>query len=222
MPENEITRPQFIINEVDSYETYNKMKQKAGEDWEAIYGNQFFIIEESNDVRGYDEKPKANSENLVPSGGIYNFVKDEIDSVEVNAGLGIDYHNIDEGAHQDIRQEIEDNKNWCHSETEKKTESFTLNLEIPTENWTVVNNDESNKEATVEINNSRIKSTDNPIIGLNLINKTLNDIEAIQGAWSDIKKIETFNYGLKIYARNIPNTIIPIQAHIIRGGVLNG
>lgn len=95
-PSQETPLSSLVINEVDSTETFEKMKEKN-----LLQDNQLYLVTDEQDPTVIDEVPTEGSKNLVYSGGVYNALKQvgSADSV-------IDAHNTNHEAHNDIRELI--------------------------------------------------------------------------------------------------------------------
>ena len=84
-PSQETPLSSLVINEVDSTETFEKMKEKG-----LLQDNQLYLVTDEQPSAGIDEVPTAGSKNLVYSGGVYDALKQvgSADSVtEQNKGL---------------------------------------------------------------------------------------------------------------------------------------
>ena len=84
-PGQETPLSSLVINEVDSTETFEKMKEKG-----LLQDNQLYLVTDEQPSAGIDEVPIEGSKNLVYSGGVYNALKQvsSADSVtEQNKGL---------------------------------------------------------------------------------------------------------------------------------------
>lgn len=84
-PSQETPLSSLVINEVDSTETFEKMKEKN-----LLQDNQLYLVTDEQDPTVIDEVPTEGSKNLVYSGGVYNALKQvgSADSViEQNKGL---------------------------------------------------------------------------------------------------------------------------------------
>ena len=84
-PSQETPLSSLVINEVDSTETFEKMKEKG-----LLQDNQLYLVTDEQASAGIDEVPTEGSKNLVYSGGVYNALKQvgSADSVtEQNKGL---------------------------------------------------------------------------------------------------------------------------------------
>ena len=84
-PGQETPLSSLVINEVDSTETFEKMKEKG-----LLQDNQLYLVTDEQPSAGIDEVPTEGSKNLVYSGGVYNALKQvgSADSVtEQNKGL---------------------------------------------------------------------------------------------------------------------------------------
>ena len=84
-PSQETPLSSLVINEVDSTETFEKMKEKG-----LLQDNQLYLVTDEQPSAGIDEVPTEGSKNLVYSGGVYNALKQvgSADSVtEQNKGL---------------------------------------------------------------------------------------------------------------------------------------
>ena len=84
-PGQETPLSSLVINEVDSTETFEKMKEKG-----LLQDNQLYLVTDEQASAGIDEVPTEGSKNLVYSGGVYNALKQvgSADSVtEQNKGL---------------------------------------------------------------------------------------------------------------------------------------
>ena len=84
-PGQETPLSSLVINEVDSTETFKKMKEKG-----LLQDNQLYLVTDEQPSAGIDEVPTEGSKNLVYSGGVYNALKQvgSADSVtEQNKGL---------------------------------------------------------------------------------------------------------------------------------------
>ena len=84
-PSDETVLSSLVINEVDSSETFEKMKE-AG----LLQDNQLYLVTDEEASAGIDEVPTEGSKNLVYSGGVYDALKQvgSADSViEQNKGL---------------------------------------------------------------------------------------------------------------------------------------
>ena len=227
MSTNKTNLASFVINHVDSYETYQKIK-----DENLLMNNQLYIVEDSDSVRAYDNMPRANSQNIPLSGGVYDFVLQEVGKIEGETSSSVMDHNTDEDAHQDIRQEVEANRVWCHTHTETKSTSFIKDIGLPTkesQGWALFESyGTAGSLYKLTLNVPDIEENDNPIIGLNLNGKGLNDINKMEEAWSKIKKVETIDNNLIFYStsKNLTSesiTEIPLQVHVVRsGGNANG
>ena len=69
-PSEETILSSFIINEVDSSGTFEKMKEKG-----LLQDNQLYLVTDEQASAGIDEVPTEGSKNLVYSGGVYNALK---------------------------------------------------------------------------------------------------------------------------------------------------
>ena len=84
-PSQETPLSSLVINEVDSTETFEKMKEKG-----LLQDNQLYLVTDEQPSAGIDEVPTEGSKNLVYSGGVYDALKQvgSADSVtEQNKGL---------------------------------------------------------------------------------------------------------------------------------------
>lgn len=84
-PSQETPLSSLVINEVDSTETFKKMKEKG-----LLQDNQLYLVTDEQPSAGIDEVPTEGSKNLVYSGGVYDALKQvgSADSVtEQNKGL---------------------------------------------------------------------------------------------------------------------------------------
>ena len=84
-PSEETALSSLIINEVDSTETFKKMKEKN-----LLQDNQLYLVTDEQDPTVIDEVPTEGSKNLVYSGGVYDALK-QVGSagsvIEQNKGL---------------------------------------------------------------------------------------------------------------------------------------
>lgn len=73
---------QLVVNKVDTLNTYKTMKQTGETNEDEIY-----LIEELNNLE-FDTAPTENSSNLVTSGGVKNYVDEQIESNKKVAIVG--------------------------------------------------------------------------------------------------------------------------------------